>query len=124
MQWAKILYLCLISWPLLTLEIYGTKTSIAGVPKFVTSRGFKSIVGGIPVLDIAGIREGEQNPSYVKLHGSIDWWQNDSGQIIASLEGQENLFEILTERTIIYPIYEKHVTKDPFFTLYQYFRKR
>jgi hypothetical protein len=43
--------------------------------------------------------------------------------VISSLVGLENPFEVLTERTIIYPIYEKHITRDPFFTLYQYFRR-
>jgi SIR2-like protein len=43
--------------------------------------------------------------------------------VIAAIEGPENPFVTLTERTIIYPIYEKHVTKDPFFTIYEYFRK-
>lgn len=94
----------------LVLEIYGTQTRVAGVPKFYANRGFKGTLGDVPVLDIAGIRQGDRNPDYIKLHGSIDWWQNDSGQIIASLEGQGNPFEILTKRTIIYPIYEKHVT--------------
>jgi hypothetical protein len=106
----------------LVLEIYGRQTHVAGVPKFFTSRGFKD-KDGMQLLDIPGIRGGDHNPNYIKLHGSIDWWQNDSQQIMSSLVGPENPFETLTERTIIYPIYEKHVTRDPFFTLYEYFRK-
>jgi SIR2-like protein len=59
---------------------------------------------------------------YIKLHGSIDWWLNEHGIIVRSLQ-KENPFEVLTDRTMIYPIYEKFVSKDPFFALYQYFRR-
>ena len=30
----------------------------------------------------------------------------------------------LAGRAIIYPIYEKHISAEPFFTFYQYFRRR
>jgi SIR2-like protein len=78
---------------------------------------------GIQVLIIPGMREGRNNPNYIKLHGSIDWWLDDSQRVVNSLVGPENPFVVLTERTIIYPIYEKHITRDPFFTLYEYFRR-
>jgi SIR2-like domain len=107
----------------LVLEIYGRQTNVAGVPKFFTSRGFRDD-DGIQVLNVPLIREGSNNPDYIKLHGSIDWWLDDSHRVISSLVGPENPFEVLTERTIIYPIYEKHITRDPFFTLYEYFRRR
>jgi hypothetical protein len=35
---------------------------------------------------------------------------------------RDNPFEVLVDRSMIYPIYEKFVSKDPFFALYQYFR--
>ena len=60
----------------LVLEIYGRQTNVAGVPKFFTSRGFKDD-DGIQVLNIPMIREGSNNPDYIKLHGSIDWWLDD-----------------------------------------------
>ena len=62
------------------------------------------------------------NSEYIKLHGSIDWWLNEQGMIVRSLD-RVNPFEVLTDRSMIYPIYEKFVSKDPFFALYQYFRK-
>ena len=39
----------------LVLEIYGTQTNVAGVPKFFKSRGFMD--NGIQVLNIHGIRQ-------------------------------------------------------------------
>jgi SIR2-like domain len=71
---------------------------------------------------IQEITQGIVEPEYIKLHGSIDWWLTEQGTITRSL-AKENPFEVLTDRTMIYPIYEKFVSKDPFFTLYQYFRR-
>jgi hypothetical protein len=106
----------------LVLEIYGRQTKVAGVPKFFKSRGFVED-NGIEVLNIPGIMERSNNPNYIKLHGSIDWWLDASQRVTSSIVGQENPFVVLKERTIIYPIYEKHITRDPFFTLYEYFRR-
>jgi hypothetical protein len=107
----------------LVLEIYGKQTKVSGVPKFLTNRGFVDD-SGIQVLDTLGIREGDHQPNYIKLHGSIDWWLTDQQRVMSALMGPDNPFEVLTDRTIIYPIYEKYITKDPFFTLYEYFRRR
>lgn len=106
----------------LVLEIYRTQTNVAGVPKFIKSRGFVDD-NGIQVLNTPGLMHGGNNPNYIKLHGSIDWWLDDSQRAISSLVGPENPFVVLKERTMIYPIYEKHITRDPFFTLYEYFRR-
>lgn len=107
----------------LVLEIYGRQTKVPGVPKFFTDRGFVND-NGIQVLDISGIREGAHDPHYIKLHGSIDWWLTDQQKIVSALTGPDNPFEVLVDRTIIYPIYEKYVTKDHFFTLCECFRRR
>jgi hypothetical protein len=104
----------------LVLEIYSTQTNIAVIPKFLR-RGFKS-TNGSDVLAINEITQGAMDLEYIKLHGSIDWWLNDQGKVVRSTE-QNNPFEVLIDRTMIYPIYEKFVSKDPFFALYQYFRK-
>ncbi|MDQ3970255.1 MAG: hypothetical protein M3227_01040, partial [Thermoproteota archaeon] len=102
--------------------IYGRQTKVPGVPKFLIDRGFAND-GGIQMLDIPGIREGSHQPHYIKLHGSIDWWLTDQQRITAAL-GPDNTFEVLIDRTIIYPVYEKYISKDPFYTLYQCFRRR
>jgi SIR2-like domain len=108
----------------LVLEIYGRKSNVPGVPKFLTRRGFVED-NGVQVLNIPAIREGDLEPEYIKLHGSIDWWwSRDQRKVISVPDGPGNPYEVLADRTIIYPIYEKHVTQDPFFTLYEYFRKR
>jgi hypothetical protein len=107
----------------LVLEIYSKQTRVPGVPRFLTNRGFIDD-NGIQVLDTLGIREGDRQPNYIKLHGSIDWWLTDRQRVMSALVGPENPFEVLTDRIIIYPVYEKCITKDPFFTLYGYFRRR
>lgn len=58
-----------------------------------------------------------------KLHGSTDWWVDDNNNILESFS-QDNPLSHFSERQIIYPVYEKYISKEPFFTLYQYFRKR
>jgi hypothetical protein len=98
----------------LVLEIYNRS-------RFLTRSGFKS-EGGVDILQIQEITQGSVIPEYIKLHGSIDWWLNEQGMIVRSLH-RDNPFEELTDRSMIYPIYEKFVSKDPFFALYQYFRK-
>ena len=42
--------------------------------------------------------------------------------IIISFKAFE--FWIWWEKSIIYPIYEKHISAEPFFTFYQYFQRR
>jgi hypothetical protein len=107
----------------MVLELFFHNRSKNGVPvPNFDRRGFKQ-ENGIRYLDLSGIINEQNKPEYVKLHGSIDWWQNESGNIVESYP-QANLYENLIRRLIIYPIYEKHISDDPFFTLYQYFRRR
>jgi hypothetical protein len=58
----------------------------------------------VPVLNISGIREVSIVPHYIKLHGSIDWWLTDQQKVVSTLAGPDNPFEVLIDRTIIYPI--------------------
>jgi len=105
----------------LVLEAYSRDSHVAGVPHFFTKRGNRN-EEGVNILDIDEIREGNLNLEYIKLHRSIDWWLNDRGKIVMGME-PNNPYKVLIDRTIIYPIYEKHISEDPFFVLYQYFRK-
>ena len=105
----------------LILEIYMGETTVPGVPKFLTERGFKKHAG-IEVLNLDGIRDGSMELDYIKLHGSIDWWLDDKRRIIVS-HVPDFPYAKLSERIMLYPIYEKYVTRDPYFTLYEYFRK-
>jgi hypothetical protein len=64
---------------------------------------------------------------YLKLHGSINWWIRDSDKcVIERNESQSStslMGENYNEQLMIYPIYEKYVSQDPYFSLYYYFRK-
>jgi hypothetical protein len=59
---------------------------------------------------------------YIKLHGSMDWWKDTKDNIIQDFSGNNPIVK-LKNRNIIYPVYEKSVSREPFFTLYQYFRR-
>ena len=108
------------------LELYDNDTSGESPtkPNFLTERGFDN--KGHPRLYKLKLREillGEKEIQYIKLHGSTDWWIDDNNNIVQSFH-QDNPLAKFKERQIIYPIYEKYISKDPFFTLYQYFRRR
>jgi hypothetical protein len=79
-----------------------------------------------PILELTNILNQQFHPNnrieYLKLHGSVDWWLGEDNNIYHDFTGQNPLIR-LRERMIIYPIYEKYISKEPFFTLYQYFRR-
>jgi hypothetical protein len=64
---------------------------------------------------------------YLKLHGSINWWiRKRDKKIMRRNEPQPStslMGESYKEQLMIYPIYEKYVSQDPYFSLYYYFRK-
>ena len=75
------------------------------------------------------ILEGDryQGITYLKLHGSINWWIRDSDKRVVErnepLPGTSLMGDVYNEQLMIYPIYEKYVSRDIFFSLYYYFRK-
>jgi hypothetical protein len=61
---------------------------------------------------------------YLQLHGSIDWWLRKRDNKIVKRENPKSLRgEQYPEQIMVYPIYEKHISQDPFFSLYSYFRR-
>jgi hypothetical protein len=65
-----------------------------------------------------------ENVEYLKLHGSIDWWIRERGNTIVVRESQNSLMgETYHKRLIIYPVYEKIVSTEPFISLYDHFRR-
>ena len=108
----------------LVLENYSRnrRHNDVAIPHFVDRRGLK-MVEGLNYLNLSEIKNGDTKLQYIKLHGSIDWWENEDGRIIEYYH-DFNPYENLRKRLIIYPIYEKHISREPFFTLYQYFRNR
>jgi hypothetical protein len=59
----------------------------------------------------------------LKLHGSIDWWKRDDGKIVTSGSNESLYGERLIEHLMIYPVYEKYISLEPFYSLYIAFRK-
>lgn len=112
----------------LVLELYSNDSvgedRLSTTLDFFRQRGFNN--NNPSMLDLTNILNQQLYPNnrieYLKLHGSIDWWRGDDNNIYHDFSGQ-NPFMQFTERTIIYPIYEKYISREPFFTLYQYFRR-
>lgn len=79
-------------------------------------------------LDTEGIISAKYQTSnthieYLKLHGSIDWWIRNSDKRIVQREHPRSLRgERYPEQLMIYPVYEKHISQDPYFALHYYFR--
>jgi hypothetical protein len=61
----------------------------------------------------------------VQLHGSIDWWRrSESGRedkIVLRENSKSYRHVKYPEQLMVYPIYEKHISRDPWFSLYCYF---
>ncbi len=79
-------------------------------------------------LDTEGIVSGKYQAvntyiEYLKLHGSIDWRIRSSDKRIVQREHTKSLRgEKYPEQLMIYPVYEKHISRDPYFALHYYFR--
>lgn len=80
-------------------------------------------------LDIDGIANGKyqynrnNHIEYLKLHGSIDWWIRGSDKRIIQREHNVSLRgEQYPGQLMVYPVYEKYISQDPYFSLYYYFR--
>ena len=92
--------------------------------QFFNRRGFDD--GKPSKLNLRKILEcnfhSNERIDYIKLHGSIDWWKDINDDIFQDFNG-DNPIVRLKSRNIIYPVYEKSVSRQPFFTLYQHFRR-
>lgn len=61
---------------------------------------------------------------YLKLHGSIDWWIRQRDNRIMAREYPVSLMgKNYNARQMVYPIYDKKVSENPYAYLYSYFRK-
>jgi SIR2-like protein len=108
----------------LVLERYD-KESISPA-KHLLCRGFTR--GGYdwnePYLDINEVNTAALSKlTYLKLHGSIDWWVRDSDNKVVIRESPTSLMgESYQRRQMIYPVYDKHVSENPYSYLYNCFR--
>lgn len=105
----------------LILERYDT--SITFPARHFFRRGFSR--GGYnwnePYLDLDA---NDAQVEYLKLHGSIDWWFRTRDSKIVPRECTKSLMgERYRTRSMVYPIYEKHVTLEPYASLYSRFRQ-
>lgn len=65
-----------------------------------------------------------QEIEYLKLHGSIDWRIRDSDKRIVLRDTEISLRDNpATEQLMIYPIYEKKLSEEFYFTFYYYFKR-
>lgn len=92
---------------------------------YLTYRGFEKIdYEEAQCLDLNSLRSGSGNVHYLKLHGSLDWWVRDDNKIVLDGYGKPTYGEKFVDRILIYPIYEKSISKEPFSSLYTAFRRR
>jgi SIR2-like protein len=91
---------------------------------YLENRGFQNVKGENTAqhLDLQYLRDSATNVNYLKLHGSLDWWKRDDGKIVIS-SGKPMFGEKLIDQIMIYPIYEKYISREPFYSLYTAFRK-
>jgi len=91
---------------------------------YLTYRGFKKIeYEEAQELDLNLLRSGSKNIHYLKLHGSLDWWVRDDKKIVLNGCGKPSYGEKFSSRVLIYPVYEKSISEEPFSSLYTAFRK-
>ncbi len=74
-------------------------------------------------LDLAYLRTRSKDIHYLKLHGSLDWWERSDKKIVLSDSEKPLYGEKLVNHIMIYPVYEKYISREPFFSLYAAFRR-
>jgi hypothetical protein len=82
---------------------------------YLTHRGFKKIdYEEAQCLDLNLLRGGSKDIYYLKLHGSLDWWVRDDQKIVLDAHGNPTFGEQFVNRIMIYPVYEKSISEEPF----------
>lgn len=73
-----------------------------------------------------GIAEYDNRIRLHKLHGSIDQWITDKGEIILLPARQEKTLygDNIRRELLIYPIQTKYIYQDPFFELFHLFQEK
>jgi hypothetical protein len=102
-----------------TIEVFAQNTTSDNFKGYLKHRGFESD-GGVPKFYI------HQNPGmgirFLKLHGSLDWWINESRTEITLNENGETYGKNLGKRLMIYPIQDKYISEFPFYYTYNSFK--
>jgi hypothetical protein len=79
-------------------------------------------------IDLENILLSKQHPNeliqYLKLHGSIDWRVRDrDGKIVRRETGESFSGDTATQQLMIYPIFDKDISNEFYFTFYYQFKK-
>jgi SIR2-like domain len=101
------------------IEIFARNTSNQNFKKYLKYRGFSDDT--LPEFILH--KNTNYTPSFLKLHGSLDWWLNESKTEITLSESNESYGKHLGNRLMIYPIQEKYISEFPFYYTYNSFRK-
>ena len=103
-----------------TIEVFAENTTTDKFKDYLKFRGFESYYGGVSRFYI------HQNPGmgirFLKLHGSLDWWVNESQTEITLNESGESYGKNLGKRLMIYPIQDKYISEFPFYYTYDSFK--
>lgn len=88
------------------------------------ANGFKQTSVYSSVLDFTEYGRNPTRNWLIKLHGSIWQFKMDNGRIIQTFSDPENLpFQLsVGEQMMIYPVEEKPILQQPYFTFYTLFR--
>lgn len=102
----------------LAMERYRRARSL---PKF--NRGLTpDPTDGQLFLQPSNLRQSQLTIGLLKLHGSIDWAVREDGRIVER-EGLESFYgERFSGRLMVYPVYEKHVSQEPYSSLFVCFK--
>jgi hypothetical protein len=101
------------------IEVFSQGTSNQYFKKFLKYRGFSEDT--LPEFILH--KNPNYVPSFLKLHGSLDWWIDETKTEITLSESNESYGKHLGERLMIYPIHEKYISEFPFYYTYNAFRK-
>ena len=101
------------------IETFARNTSTPIFEKYLKYRGFSDTT--LPKFKLH--QDLFSTPQFLKLHGSLDWWINESKTEITLSESPESYGKPLGERLMIYPVQEKYISEFPFYYTYISFRR-
>jgi hypothetical protein len=61
--------------------------------------------------------------SFLPSQSNISWWERDDKKIVISSHGKSSYGEKFNDHIMIYPVYEKYISREPFYSLYTAFRR-
>jgi len=105
-----------------TFEIFSTiskQNEYKKIKKYINERGFKHD-GSSEKFCLH--TDPDTNVSFLKLHGSLDWWIDESAREITLSQTGDLYGKDLGKRLMIYPIHDKYISQFPFYYTYNSFK--